>query len=314
MTQQKISPYTVATVNQVHTYHPELVEERSSMSKRKSKEMQPPGAKQPCSSKPATQSTLHNFFKSCTGDNKAYPRTLKSTPQLLGIHMYSAEDISSSTGLDKDYKEFWNVQAIELCANEDVRHKLKDKLAIQGAINTSWTLHKSSLLELQAEQLTISVHQAYSDDAAAKHILSSVESNKKKMMELTNILQLACNDATEDEVSEHMKELRKVQSALKKAIDYKTKDLCSIPQSLRASSPENLSPHEVENIVQEIVMETSYEADPTTSTSQKLNESIGLPELEMAGMDSPHSIVSDSTNSRSRSPVIPILAGLDTYK
>ena len=228
------------------------------MSKRKSKEVQPPAKKQPCSSKPATQSTLHNFFGSCTGGNTDHPRTLEATPQLLGIHVFSAEDISSSAGLDEDYKEFWNAQAIELCGNEDVRHKLKDKVAIQGAINTSWTLHKSSLLELQAEQLTISVHQTYSDDIAAKHILSSVESNKKKMMELTSILQLACNEATEDEVTEHMKELRKVQSALKKTIDRKNQDLCSIPEPLRASSA---SPYDVESIVQEIVTETSYEAD-----------------------------------------------------
>lgn len=44
--------------------------------------------------------------------------------------MFSAEDFFSSTEIDKDYKEFWNAQAIELCGNEDVRHKLKDKVAI----------------------------------------------------------------------------------------------------------------------------------------------------------------------------------------
>lgn len=76
-----------------------------------------------------------------------------------------------------------------------------------------------------------------------------MESNKKKMMKLTSILQLACNEATEDEVPEHMKELRKVQSALKKAINHKNQDLCSRPQSLRALPPENLSPNEVENTV-----------------------------------------------------------------
>ena len=91
------------------------------MSKRKSKEVQPPAKKQP---KSATQSTLHNFFGRCTGGNMAHPRTLKCTPQLLGTHMFSAEDNSSSTGIDKDYKEFWNAQAIDLCGNEDVRHKL----------------------------------------------------------------------------------------------------------------------------------------------------------------------------------------------
>ena len=128
------------------------------MSKRKS-DVQPLANKL---SKPASQSTLHNFFKSCTGCNQARPKTVECTPQLMGIHVFTDEEISSSTALDKDYKEFWNGQAIELCRNEDVRHKLKDKLAIQGAINTSWTLHKSNLLELQAEKLMTAVHQAYS--------------------------------------------------------------------------------------------------------------------------------------------------------
>ena len=75
-------------------------------------------------------------------------------------------------------------------------------------------------------------------------------------------------------------------------------------------APENLSPYKVENIVQEIVTETSYEADPTASTSQKL-EFYGVPGLEMTEMDSPHSIVSESTDGGSGSPVIPILPGLD---
>jgi len=38
-----------------------------------------------------------------------------------------------------------------------VRHKLRDKTAIQGAINSAWTLHKSDLLELQAYELTVYV-------------------------------------------------------------------------------------------------------------------------------------------------------------
>ena len=74
------------------------------MSKRKS-EVQPPAKKQPRSS---TQSTLHNFFGSSTGGSNAHPRTIEPTPQFLGIHTFSDQDITSSSGLDKDYKVFWN--------------------------------------------------------------------------------------------------------------------------------------------------------------------------------------------------------------
>ena len=57
--------------------------------------------------------------------------------------MFSDKAVAESTGLDKDYKAFWNAKAIELCQDRAVRHKLREKAAIQGAINTSWTLHKS---------------------------------------------------------------------------------------------------------------------------------------------------------------------------
>ena len=69
------------------------------------------------------------------------------------------------------YKEFWSAHARDLCANKDMRHKLKDKLAIQGAINTSWTLHKSTLLDLQAEKLKVFGHQAYPDTVCRPYTL-----------------------------------------------------------------------------------------------------------------------------------------------
>ena len=46
------------------------------------------------------------------------------------------------------YRKFWNEKAYELCSDKEIRHKLNDKVAIQGAINTSWTLYKSGLLDI----------------------------------------------------------------------------------------------------------------------------------------------------------------------
>lgn len=73
------------------------------------------------------------------------------------MHTYSEGDIADSSGLDKEYKQFWNAKAAELCHDKAVRHKLKDKGAIQGAINSLWTLHKSDLLQLQADEVAVYV-------------------------------------------------------------------------------------------------------------------------------------------------------------
>lgn len=132
--------------------------------------------------------------------------------------MYTSKDIDESSGLDKQYKEFWNAKASELCQDKTVRHKLNDKSACNPrSHNTSWTLHKSDLLELEAEELAVYV--SVMDDVHPS-TLSFIESNKTKMMELTESLRLVYANATKEigaEVSTLMKELRKAQSALKKS-------------------------------------------------------------------------------------------------
>lgn len=105
---------------------------------------------------------------------------IEYSPEFFGLHMYSEEDIHTSVGLDKNYKEFWNAKALELCKDEKARHKLQDKAGIQGAINTIWTLHKSDLLKIQVEELTIYVSQVYNDEVAMINYLSSVEATKKR--------------------------------------------------------------------------------------------------------------------------------------
>ena len=143
--------------------------------------------------------------------------------------MYGAKDLDDSIGIDKEYKTFWNAKAVELCEDTAVRHKLQDKAAIQGAINTSWTLHKSDLLQIQADEVAVYVGQAYADEIAQASTLSTVQANKAKVTEITETLRLVYSDAHEDgggdEVKELMKELRKCQSALKKSIDRKRQEM-----------------------------------------------------------------------------------------
>lgn len=102
------------------------------------------------------KSILHMSFNCSSGETSRPTLSVDVTHQYMGIyiHMFSDKDIA---GLDRNYKEFWNAQAADLCQDKVVRHKLKDEASIQGAINTSWILHKSDLLQLQAEELAVHV-------------------------------------------------------------------------------------------------------------------------------------------------------------
>ena len=101
------------------------------------------------------QLSLHRFFKSnpsegSTGDSAAGV----ITPEYFGIHIYTNTKIEDAAGLEKDYRTFWNEKAIDMCSDKYTRAKLsRDKVAVQGAINTSCTLHKVELLELKAEEM-----------------------------------------------------------------------------------------------------------------------------------------------------------------
>lgn len=87
----------------------------------------PAAKKRPCSSKGTTLSTLHMFFKSHdSSGEKPKPKTVEYSPEFFGLHTYSEQDIHNSVGLDKNYKEFWNAKALELCKDEKARSKLKD--------------------------------------------------------------------------------------------------------------------------------------------------------------------------------------------
>ena len=124
-------------------------------------------------------------------------------------------------------------------------------------------------------------------------ILSSVESNKKNMIELTESLKyvyVSASPEMEDEVSEVMKQLRKSQNALKKAIDRKHQESeCSTPLHT-PSAPVSLSTVEIQTLAEDIVHESNYDYESVSESS----------------------LVSDSNpSSRPGSPVIPILSGLD---
>ena len=84
--------------------------------------------------------------------------------------------------------------------------------------------------------------------------------NAEKMMDLMESLRLVYANASEemaDDISELMKELRRTQSALKKALDRKGQELhqSNTTTPHRATTPELLSANELEDLVKEIKQE-----------------------------------------------------------
>ena len=148
-------------------------------------------------------------------------------------------------------------------ARTGVCDKLRDKTAIQGTINSAWTLHKSDLLELQADEVTVYVGEILGNDLTKEATLSTVNKNKEKMIDLIDSLRIVHAKEGEkrgEEITELMRDLRKCQSALKKSIDHKYEEMRTIP--FTAHDPE-MSPNEVEIMVEEIANETYFEPADT---------------------------------------------------
>ena len=201
------------------------------------------------------QSSLHNFFSSSGSTSK--PTFVEYTPEYLGIHLFSEQEISEVGVLEINYRRFWNEKVMELCEDKHVRHKLKDKSAIQGAINTSWTLHKSDLLALQVDELNICMRESYTEERTKEIMFSTIKS-KNRVMEITDsIRHLYANTPQEMEleVSKIMKELRMTQSALKKS---RRQDLAKVQKHVYSSEVSNgLSADELHHLVEGVKEESS---------------------------------------------------------
>ena len=107
------------------------------------------------------QTTIFKFFQPSSSSDQVHKHSCVAvtTPESYGIHMYTPTEISSAQGLQQLFRKFWNEKASELCSDSVTRYKLKNKAAIQGAIYLSWTLHKTDLLKIQAEELGEDMNQ-----------------------------------------------------------------------------------------------------------------------------------------------------------
>ena len=195
--------------------------------------------------------------------------TVPESPQEFGIHVYTQAQIESSKGMLKDYRLFWNDKVYELCSDVSVREKLKDKSAIQGAINVSWTMQKSSLLQIQADEVREESKTIYTDPVGRAHLLTPIERNLKRVLETHAYVQQLCDDSDlpldklENTIDSELQELKKAWDALNKALENRRQDMEQVRQKMvekhTVKSPVKLSDMEIEDLAHSIKMESQIE-------------------------------------------------------
>ena len=97
------------------------------------------------------------------------------TPRQFGVRVYSSAEINDAVGLEKQYREFWNAKARDICGDKKSVGKLVEKIAMHGAINSSWILHKTELLKLEADELCSLATEIYPDEIAQSHIHGGID-------------------------------------------------------------------------------------------------------------------------------------------
>lgn len=241
-------------------------------------------AKRKCST--YAQSTLHNFFggqgqeqssSSLSKHKTAEPLAVTYSPKLDGFHVYTDEQIAKAIGMEKEYRLFWNTKAEELMRNRETREKLRNnKSAIVGAIGAAWTLHKTSLLCIEGEEVLLDIDRVFQDrgEASRECLKKTVRKNLEKMKSLQDQIELS--DMTETETKDALKRLKETQEALVKSIKRKREDILialvntadSDASPLIATEPDEISEGDLQDMIKEILVEDSVIEKKTESLAE----------------------------------------------
>lgn len=219
------------------------------------------------------QTTLFKYYEKSSGISSSMKTVVDVTPESLGVKIYTKEEKEASSGLKKTYLQFWNDKARELCQDKSVWEKMKgNKRAFMGAINCSWTIHRTEIIQLQAEEVIELASKAYPDEIAREYKLSSI---RKKITRVAEAHDATCvfyqiireNDPSEiksmeDELTTKVHELKVAQEALLKAIQRKREDIFADQHDdevdyVIAGSPVQLSSGEVEILVDAVKEDTN---------------------------------------------------------
>jgi hypothetical protein len=237
------------------------------MSKRSAKADPPATTKRSCAAN-RQQTTLFKYYEKTSGpsgssSSKAF---VDVTPESLGVKIYTKEEIEASSGLKKTYLLFWNDKARELCQDKGVCEQMRgNKRAFMGAINCSWTIHRTEIIKLQAEEVIELASKVYLDEVSREHKLSSIR--PKNISRVNEAHDATCTfyhllresdaseiKAMEDDLTKKVHDLKVAQEALLKAIQRKREDTFADQHdretdSIMAGSPVQLSSDEVEVLV-----------------------------------------------------------------
>lgn len=141
-----------------------------------------------------------------------------------------------------------------------------------GAINCSWTIHRSEIIQLQAEEVIELASKVYLDEVNREHKLSSIRKNITRVNEAHDATCafyriLRESDAfevkaMEEDLTKKVHDLKVAQEALLKAIQRKREDIFAAQHDcetdvIMAGSPVQLSSDEVEVLVDAIKEEAN---------------------------------------------------------
>ena len=224
----------------------------------------------------AVQATLFNYYEagqegpSSSKDKVKEKPKIARDPSSYGIHVYTQSEIDKSQGNNKEFRKFWNDKAFELCSHRVVTSTLQDnRAAIEGAIYTSWTLHKTSLLELRMEEIENKCLKVYADEVTREHVLTVAKRNLERMRQahastdsLYSVISMSPESSSDiselqSQLSTAVSELKKSQEALQKSMERRQVDidLAGCEEVITAASPEPLAQSDIEVMVKMIKYE-----------------------------------------------------------
>lgn len=227
------------------------------------------------------QTSLFSYYKPTAGQNSlSSDGAIKDKPSrsvfapvhpsTYGLHIYTPPEIENSHGNMKEFRKFWNEKAVELCSDSRVTYKLQgNRSAIEGAIYSSWTLHKTSLLQLRVEKVEAQSSKVYKDEVVKDHVLTVVRKNLQRMLQAQTSVNQLYTEISESEsaslesnLTVEISELKKSQEALIKALEKQEADLALAEREegklMIADSPVQLPEHELETLVK-IVKSEDYQ-------------------------------------------------------
>lgn len=222
------------------------------------------------------QATLHRYFdvpsgQASTSRHQDFLQPEKrSAAEMIGIRVYSKEEIERSEGMTKDFYRFWNLKAEEICSDEETLKKLgRSVTGIQGAIHTSWVLRKSELLELEGSKIKELAKEAYPDLVTRGKKLKSLETGLMRMgVAMTAVTsayeQIAADTGpasltSKQQLHDRMSELKQAQESLRKALQRKRTEIGEMKLEALSSSevilakPAELTSSEVESLAVDVL-------------------------------------------------------------